>query len=549
MWSNLRQVNGAACALLALGVAGVVLWGLGGETPSWADVPRTIQYQAKLTELDGSPLVGQHTVTLRLYEAPTGGTALWEEQHTITLVPGDNGTFSVTLGSASPFGPSVNFNQPLWLSFEVDGDGEFSPRQPLTAVGYAINAATLGGLQASQLLANLNASNLTSGEVPNVRLSSAVSLLGQLIDSPELADGAIVAADTADTFLTAGGGVAITKSPSSWTIAASGSGDGTITGVTAGAGLTGGGASGNVTLDVGAGTGVVLSADSLSIDAGTAANQIVQLDGSGALPAVSGANLTNLSVGPTELEDGAVTSTKLAVNSVGANALAAGAIQPGDIEVGDLPAHAGTHQPGGSDALPTAAAISVGSSNSAGTSTSLARADHGHQGVHSMAASGQPQLSGDVTLAAGDRITLTQAGQTITIEAEEGDGGGAGARVTAFASNSTAISSSSDTMLLSASIAKSQGSSALLVLASVQLNHSSGGNKTVDLKLFRGSTQLDATYRARIGSGGGQIQELSTTLHAWDTSGAGTHTFSLRARASDSGATATVRRLTIIELL
>ena len=54
---------------------------------------------------------------------------------------------------------------------------------------------------------------------------------------------------------------------------------GDITGVTAGTGLTGGGASGSVTLNV---------------DVGTTANKIVQLDGSGALPAVDGSNLTGI---------------------------------------------------------------------------------------------------------------------------------------------------------------------------------------------------------------------------------------------------------------
>ena len=54
---------------------------------------------------------------------------------------------------------------------------------------------------------------------------------------------------------------------------------GDITGVTAGTGLTGGGTTGAVTL---------------SVDAGTAANDIVQLNGSAQLPAVSGVNLSAL---------------------------------------------------------------------------------------------------------------------------------------------------------------------------------------------------------------------------------------------------------------
>lgn len=63
----------------------------------------------------------------------------------------------------------------------------------------------------------------------------------------------------------------------SWITPATGTGD--ITDVNAGTGLSGGGASGSVTLNV---------------DVGTTANKIVQLDGSGKLPALDGSNLTNL---------------------------------------------------------------------------------------------------------------------------------------------------------------------------------------------------------------------------------------------------------------
>ncbi|WP_413295217.1 tail fiber domain-containing protein [Bdellovibrio sp. HCB185ZH] len=63
-----------------------------------------------------------------------------------------------------------------------------------------------------------------------------------------------------------------------WDLLGSSAG-GTITGVTAGSGLTGGGTSGSVTLNV---------------DTGTSANQIVRLDTSAKLPAVDGSALTNL---------------------------------------------------------------------------------------------------------------------------------------------------------------------------------------------------------------------------------------------------------------
>ena len=67
------------------------------------------------------------------------------------------------------------------------------------------------------------------------------------------------------------------------------------TSLTAGAGLTGGGdLSTDRIFNIGAGTGITVAADSVSVDVGTTANKIVQLDGSARLPAVDGSLLTNL---------------------------------------------------------------------------------------------------------------------------------------------------------------------------------------------------------------------------------------------------------------
>jgi hypothetical protein len=76
----------------------------------------------------------------------------------------------------------------------------------------------------------------------------------------------------------------------------------TMTGVTAGAGLTGGGTSGAATLDIGAGTGVTVAADSISVNYGSTSGTAVQGNTSITVSAgdgMSGGGLLTLGAGGT----------------------------------------------------------------------------------------------------------------------------------------------------------------------------------------------------------------------------------------------------------
>ena len=473
---------------------------IGRPVRVYAEVPQLIAYQGRLTEDDGQPLVGAHQVKFRLYDQERGGSRLWEEAHALSFDARDNGVFSVVLGSLTPF-KTVTFTRQLWLALEVDHDGEMSPRLRLTAAGYALNADTIDGIHSEQLLRS-DVDTVAKGQLiltkPGTALlihpSVIVGADSKLIDVQHPAGNSRFSVDSE-------GDVVI-------------GGNLTVRGATT---LTG------------------LSASQLSL---------------GTLPEArlpSSVSLLGQTIESAEITDGTITAADLAPDSVGAAALRSDAIQAGDIEAGDLPAHASRHQPGGPDALPTAEAISVGTVNGAGTSTSFARADHQHQGIHSLRVDQQAALFGDVTLQAGDHVSLSQRGQTITIQAEAG-GGQNGARISQSASNPVVIGTSG-VELLSATITKTRATSGLWITATVELVHERGSNRAVELTLFRDAAQVEPTTTAQIGPGAGFSRELPVTVQAWDASPAGTYTITLKAKASHDGASATVRRLTVVELL
>jgi len=113
--------------------------GIGSAAP----VTQSITYQGKLTNAAGSPLTGTYTLTFRLYNVSTGGTAL---DTFIQDVPADQGLFTTSL----PFNPGLYDGQALWIGVKAGADPEMTPRQEIRPVPYALNVA--GGIL-NQILA------------------------------------------------------------------------------------------------------------------------------------------------------------------------------------------------------------------------------------------------------------------------------------------------------------------------------------------------------------------------------------------------------------
>jgi hypothetical protein len=153
------HIGGLAMTALALSL----IFGLIAIAPplAQAEIPRYINYQGKLTDANDDPVTDDVDVTVRIYDTETGGTALWTETQTVTVT---RGVFSILLGNTIALS-GLDFNSAYWYSVEIESDGEMTPRQRLTAVGYAINADKLDGYDASSFLSSSpsGALSLTGG--------------------------------------------------------------------------------------------------------------------------------------------------------------------------------------------------------------------------------------------------------------------------------------------------------------------------------------------------------------------------------------------------
>ncbi|MDD5592940.1 MAG: hypothetical protein PHV44_06605, partial [Candidatus Omnitrophica bacterium] len=140
-----KRANFKTCAILISVIIASIFWQF-----VFADIPQELFFQAKITTKDGTALTGSHSIVFRIYAAETGGTVLWTETQSVTA--DSSGVLSCYLGSTTAFPSTIDFNTTYYLSIDVDGDGEMSPRIKLVPSINALNADRLDGLNSLQLL-------------------------------------------------------------------------------------------------------------------------------------------------------------------------------------------------------------------------------------------------------------------------------------------------------------------------------------------------------------------------------------------------------------
>lgn len=236
------QIRSPFCRFLAMLCTGLLLVVLvRGQEP----VQTAFSYQGRLED-DAVPMTGTVDLRFGLWDAATNGSEVGPvvELQDVAVV---GGLFAVQLD----FGAAAFTGEARWLEIAVAhpaGDPTFTvltPRQPIRATPYALHA-----------------------------LSSPWT--GVTTRPPVVSTVAGVAHDGGDIAIVGGDNISVVPDDGTNSITISTVGVGDIQRVDAGAGLTGGGLEGDVTLNVGAGDGVVVEDDTVGLADGGVTSAKIQ---------------------------------------------------------------------------------------------------------------------------------------------------------------------------------------------------------------------------------------------------------------------------------
>jgi len=107
--------------------------------PVRAAVPQLISQQGRLTDASGNPVPdGPQLLRFQIYDAPVGGTALWDSQYRQVVIT--DGAYTYVLGQDVPFPAGLFDSATRWLGITVGVDPEMTPRRQFLTSPYSAHA-------------------------------------------------------------------------------------------------------------------------------------------------------------------------------------------------------------------------------------------------------------------------------------------------------------------------------------------------------------------------------------------------------------------------
>jgi hypothetical protein len=201
-----------------------------------------VAYQGFLTDSNGNPVTGTLPARLSIWTDVSLGTKLWQEEHNLDVY---QGYFTAELGRTIELPRSVFEGSARWIQLEINGEA-LQPRKELLNVPfslYAANAGSLGQIAAEQYYTKAQANDATNNAIDAAKLGGKKA--ADFYDRFQLDAGYVPRGGTNSVTGEMIVDGSIQRADIGFTLGA-----GTITAVSPGNGLAGGGTSGTVALSL-----------------------------------------------------------------------------------------------------------------------------------------------------------------------------------------------------------------------------------------------------------------------------------------------------------